>query len=291
VSLTGSDNSHLPVVQFDYSDASEVALAVMEHLAIGTTCARCMILLLSQMPWDFWLIFAFIGVVIPWRGRARLRHLLSLPSVDTKEKITLYATTIAFQWVLAMVVAWRALARGLTAKELGLSELNLLEVLLPGLAGCVVLGGFHWLNLRRVGKMEGPAPELMRSIAARVLPNSFAEFLPYCALAATAGVCEEFLYRGFAMAALTRVGLPIWLVVVLTAVLFGLAHTYQGKSGIAGTTLMGLLFGAFRNLTESLVPVTMWHATVDIVAGIAGRRYLLQGLEKQQAGQNQGSTG
>lgn len=250
-----------------------------------------MIVLLSQMPWDFWIIFAFIGFVIPWRGRARLRHLLSLPSVRTKEKITLYATTIAFQWALALIVAWRAIAGGLTAEELGLSRPGALETVLAGIAGSVVLGGLHWLNLRRVGKMEGPAPSLMRSIAARVLPKTIVEFLPYCALALTAGICEEFLYRGFAMAALARVGLPIWVVVLVSALLFGFAHTYQGRSGVAGTSLLGLAFGTFRVLTASLVPVTMWHATVDIVAGIAGGRYLMQNSNGKQVLHNQGVTG
>ena len=254
----------------------------MEHVAFRTSCANDVIMFISQMPWDFWLIFAFLGVVIPWRGRVRLQYLLALPSVGTKEKIVLYSSTMAFQWVLTLVVAWRALARGLTANELGLSQMNVLEVLLPGLVGAVVLGGLHWLNLRRVGKMEGPAPELMRSIANRVLPKNSMEFLPYCALAITAGVCEEFLYRGFALAALSKVGLPTWSVVLLTSLLFGLAHTYQGKSGVAGTSLLGLVFGTFRIWTESLVPVMIWHATVDIVAGIAGRKYLMQSPEDAQ---------
>ena len=287
VSLTKSVTSHLPARRFDYNGVAEVALTRVEHVAIGTSCGNDVIMFISQMPWDFWLIFAFLGVVIPWRGRVRLRHLLALPSVGTKEKIVLYASTMAFQWVLTLVVAWRALARGLTANELGLSQMNALEVLIPGLVGALVLGGLHWLNLRRVGKMEGPAPELMKSIANRVLPKNSVEFLPYCALAITAGVCEEFLYRGFALAALSKVGLPTWLVVLLTSLLFGLAHTYQGKSGVAGTSLLGLVFGTFRILTESLVPVTIWHATVDIIAGIAGRKYLMQGPEVVQVVQNQ----
>lgn len=245
---------------------------------------------LSQMPWDFWLIFAFLGVVVPWRGRARLRTLLALPSVGTKEKITLYATTMAFQWVVAMIVGWRAVARGFTATDLGLSQTNTLAILANSVLGAVILGGLHWLNLRRIGKMEGPAPELMRNIANRVLPKNLEEFLPYIALAVTAGVCEEFLYRGFALAALSKVGMPTWFVVLLTSLLFGLAHTYQGKSGIAGTSLMGLVFGTFRVLTESLVPVAVWHAAVDIVAGIAGKRYLLQGPRDGQVLQNQGIT-
>jgi membrane protease YdiL (CAAX protease family) len=230
---------------------------------------------LSQMPWDFWLIFAFLAVVIPWRGRARLRYLLSLESVGTKEKITLYLTTIAFQWTLAILVAWRAWARGLTPAELGLSPLRSTRILLPTILGALLLGGLHWLNLRRISLLEGDAPEKMRILARRILPRSLVEFLPYFALAITAGVCEEFLYRGFAMAALLRFGLPTWLVVLLTSGLFGLAHSYQGRSGVFGTSVMGLVLGANRILYESLFSVVVWHAVVDVVAGIAGRKYLM----------------
>ena len=243
------------------------------------------------MSWDFWLIFAFLGIVIPWRGRVRLRRLLALDKVDSKEKIVLYATTIGFQWIFTLIVAWRAVARGLTPAELGVSSAGSYRLLLPSLIGAVVIGGLHWFNLRRVGQMEGAAPELLRSIARKILPNATVEFLPYFALAVTAGICEEFLYRGFAMAALSKVGLPTWLVVLLTSLLFGLAHTYQGKSGVLGTALLGLVFGGFRVVYGSLVPVSVWHATVDLVAGVAGSRYLLKGSKCEQTQANQGITG
>ena len=58
--------------------------------------------------------------MIPWRGYVRLKKLLALPSVDSKEKLALYAVTIAFQWVLVGVVTWRAIARGLTLQAMGL---------------------------------------------------------------------------------------------------------------------------------------------------------------------------
>jgi membrane protease YdiL (CAAX protease family) len=253
----------------------------MEHMAVGTTCDRGVIMFLSQMPWDFWVIFAFLLVVIPWRGRVRLRQLLAQEQVGTKERIALYATTIGFQWVLAIVVAWRALARGLTPAEMGLSSSGWRKALLPGLAGAIVLGVLHWLNLRRVGKMDGPLADRMRSLAKRILPHSVVEMLPYFALGVTAGFCEEFLYRGFAMAALSNVGLPTWLVVLLTSLLFGLAHTYQGRSGIVGTSLLGMVLGGFRVLLGSILPLTVWHATVDVVAGIAGQRYLMARAENK----------
>jgi len=188
-----------------------------------------------EMPWDFWLIFLFLSVVIPWRGYTRLKKLLALPSVDTKEKVALYAVTIAFQWMLVGVVAWRALVRGLTIQELGLCSQNWVGLTAGGLFGAIFIGGLQWLNLRRIGKMEGEAPELLRKLANRLLPVNFVEYLPYSALAITAGVCEEFIYRGFAIAAFSKTGLPLWLVVIASSILFGLAHAYQGRGGIIST--------------------------------------------------------
>jgi uncharacterized protein len=229
------------------------------------------------MPWDFWLILFVLGVLIPWRGRLRLQHLLALPVVDTKGKLALYVTTIAFQWVLMGVVAWRAFARGLTSADLGFGHRVGWELVVWSVVGALLLGAFQWFNLRRVGRMRGAIPDFMRKLAERVLPRGSVEFVPYCALAVTAGVCEEFLYRGFVMGALNRAGVYPWAVVGISSVLFGLAHSYQGRSGVVGTTMMGLVFGIARLAFSSLLPVMVWHSAVDVAAGIAGPRYLLKG--------------
>ena len=228
------------------------------------------------MPWDFWLIFVALGVLIPWRGRERLKQLLARPAVGTKDKLVLYGATIAFQWLLCGLVAWRAVARGLTAATLGLARHIDFELLAFSLVGAALLCAFQWFNLRRMSRVPVPATELMRKLAERLLPRKPVEFGPYCVLAVTAGVCEEFLYRGFAMAALSRVGMPAWSAVLISAVLFGLAHAYQGKGGIIGTGLLGLIFGGMRLAVGSLFPVVLWHAGVDVVAGVAGPRFLLE---------------
>ena len=239
------------------------------------------------MPWDFWLIFLFLGVVVPWRGHVRLRKLLARPAIDTTEKLTLYAATIAFQWLMLGVVAWRVLARGLTPAELGLSGRVSVNIIVAGLLGAGIIGGLQWLNLRRMGKMEGRGPDLMRKLTSRILPQSLVELLPYLALALTAGVCEEFLYRGFAMAALSRAGLPIWAVVRVTSALFGLAHAYQGRAGVLGTGVLGVLLAIARIVYRSLAPVMIWHTAVDVVAGIAGPKYLRAAPDADQGAQNQ----
>jgi len=234
------------------------------------------------MPWDFWLIFLVLGVLIPWRGNARLKHLLSQKASGTKEKLVLYASTIAFQWTLLGLVAWRSLARGLTASDLGLARRVGVEILLASSLGAALLCVFQWFNLRRVGRTSGAVVDLMRKLAERLLPaqGKLVEFLPYCALAVTAGVCEEFLYRGFSMAALGRAGIPAWAIVLVTSALFGLAHAYQGRGGIVGTALLGLLFAISRLIFNSLLPAIIWHAAVDVTAGLAGPRFLLNGTQE-----------
>ena len=234
------------------------------------------------MPWDFWLIFLFLGIVVPWRGARRLKKLLALPSVSTKEKLVLYGSTIAGQWVITGIVVWRSLARGLSAGALGLARYGGAGTIAGSLALAALIGGLHWLNLRRIGKTPAKASELMLAVARRILPVTPVELPPYCALAVTAGVCEEFLYRGFAMGALAHMGVPAWAVVILTAILFGLAHAYQGRSGILGTFVMGVLFGVLRLTYDTLVPVMVMHTAVDLVAGIAGPRYLLPKLVEEQ---------
>jgi len=226
------------------------------------------------MPWDFWLLFLVLAVLIPWRGRVRLRHLLEEPSFGSKEKLVLYGSTIVFQWLLLGLVLWRALVRGVTVAEMGLGRPWDASLVVWSVIGGAAVGAFQWFNLRRAGRMSGAVPDLMRKLSERLLPQKPVELPPYAALAITAGICEEFVYRGFVMAVLLRAGLAAWAVVIVSSLLFGVAHAYQGRNGITGTALMGLVFGIGRLLTGSLAPVMMWHATLDVVAGVAGPRFL-----------------
>ena len=200
---------------------------------------------------------------------------MALPEIGKRERLSLYASTIVFQWLAVAVVAWRVWARGLSLEELGLVIHGPWRILIAAIVGAATLGGLQWFNLRRVGRTPGRAREFMKVLAERILPQSTAELVPYLGLALTAGLCEEFLYRGFAMAALTKAGLPTWGVVLLSSTLFGLAHLYQGRGGLLSTLVIGTVFGTARIAYDGMVPVMLWHFTVDAVAGVAGPKYLL----------------
>jgi membrane protease YdiL (CAAX protease family) len=226
------------------------------------------------MSWDIALIFFVLGVLLPWRGRARMKKLLGVPQVGTVERLVLYASTIGFQWLAVAVVAWRAWAHGYTAEELGLAIHGRTKIFVAAFVGASTIATLQWLNLRRMGRLPTKSRGPVQAIAERILPRSTIEMLPFFALAITAGLCEEFLYRGFAMAVLVRMGSPVWAVILISSVLFGLAHLYQGRGGFFSTLVIGTVFGTGRMAYDSLIPVIFWHGAVDVVAGIAGPRYL-----------------
>jgi membrane protease YdiL (CAAX protease family) len=226
------------------------------------------------MPWDIWLIFLVLGVILPWRGRARMKKLLAMPLVSTMERLALYASTIAFQWFAVAVVAWRAWEHGFTASQLGLTIHNRSRILVASIVGAATIAALQWLNLRRVGKTPVESRGSLQALAERILPQSTVELLLYLALAITAGLCEEFLYRGFAMAVLVHVGLQAWAAILISSVLFGLAHSYQGRGGVVMTLLIGTILGTSRIAYDCLVPAIFWHSAVDVVAGTLGPRYL-----------------
>src|SRR5260370_34637374 len=83
------------------------------HLCCG--CGKCSYL---RMPWDFWLILAVLAVVLPLRGRARMKKVLAMPRVRSMERLVVYASTIAFQWLAIAIFASSARAERYTVAEL-----------------------------------------------------------------------------------------------------------------------------------------------------------------------------
>jgi len=202
-----------------------------------------------------------------------MRHLMTLTNVSARDRIWLYVSTVLFQWVLTIVIGWRAVARGFSLIELGITGGRAPEILFLAVGGALLIGVAHWMNLRRMARSNHPAVERLRALGIRLFPRSAPELVLYIVLALTAALCEEFIFRGFVIAALFRAGLSGFTVVFLSSLMFGAAHLYQGKGGSVGTGILGTLFAVTRLAYHSLFPVVVWHAVLDIVAGIAGTRF------------------
>ena len=89
-------------------------------------------------------------------------------------------------------------------------------------------------------------------------------------LSLTAGICEEIFFRGLLLQFIHGQSHSYWhidlsLALVLSALLFGICHYYQGVSGIIRTAIGGLLFGLLTILTNSLWLPILLHVLVDLV--------------------------
>ena len=117
---------------------------------------------------------------------------------------------------------------------------------------------------RRPGEGRHAEPPGQATLA--LLPRTPAERRLFTLVGVTAGVCEEWLYRGFFLAVVAAVagGPPAWVLVGVAAVAFGLAHAYQGVGGILLTGTLGGVFAALYLATGSLLLPVLLHAVVDL---------------------------
>jgi membrane protease YdiL (CAAX protease family) len=107
-------------------------------------------------------------------------------------------------------------------------------------------------------------------------PQTAREMRHFALLAITAGICEEILYRGFLIwyaVQFTGVSVPgLALAVVASAFVFGAAHRYQGVKGAVRVGGLALVFGTLYVVCESLWPVILLHAYIDLAGGYLSLR-------------------
>ena len=98
-----------------------------------------------------------------------------------------------------------------------------------------------------------------------LIPTTGRERLLFCAVAISAGICEEIVFRGWLLSVLhSPLGVTGTTLVFLAAALFGLCHIYQGPTGVIGATAAGVLLTAFYVATGTLLAPMVLHALIDI---------------------------
>lgn len=220
------------------------------------------------MPWDFALILTALGVLIPWLGQQRIREILARPSLGSRDRLAIYFSTMLFQWLAATVVFWRCRTRELSAQQLALAIPDPRTTALCTLALTAIILAGQSYNLRRLAALPAEQQGLIGEISRKLLPQSRLEFSVFLPLVFTVALCEEFLYRGFVYAALD----PLFGALAAagaSSLLFGLAHLYQGRRGVAVTAAIGLLLAFAREVSGSLLPSVCAHFAADLLAGYA----------------------
>lgn len=106
------------------------------------------------------------------------------------------------------------------------------------------------------------------------LPQTSRELPAYTLLCISAAVCEEIMYRGFLVTYFInpmKDGFP-WIAVIFPAVLFSIAHFYQGYAAMGKIFILSALFGVIFIFSKSLIIVVIIHFLIDLLGGLMYKR-------------------
>jgi membrane protease YdiL (CAAX protease family) len=102
---------------------------------------------------------------------------------------------------------------------------------------------------------------------ANITPKTVFKLVLWLGLAATAGFCEELVFRGYLTQQFRSWTGNYIVAIILQGVLFGLAHGYYGKIMVA-IMVQGWLLGLLAYWRRSLRPGMLTHALQDGIGGI-----------------------
>ena len=143
-----------------------------------------------------------------------------------------------------------------------------------GLKPVGLLGALPWLaaTLALVAASDGLTLMLDRPLVPEFMSNIYqtAGFLPlfWLAIVIMAPVFEEVFFRGFMFAGLDGSRLGGLGAVVLTALAWAAIHLQYDLYGIATIFVLGLLLGAVRLKTGSVLLTIGLHATINLIASL-----------------------
>lgn len=207
------------------------------------------------------LFLMIVFIVIPamaWASRRAVTQGLEIP------KIPLYSQLLGTQVFLLVLALGTDAAAGLELKRLfappsaaswGWSGLLLVTALL------LVAVAWRWSSFGD------------RDLLRMLTPVNNDERLLWVVISVAAGLGEEITWRGVLPLILAQWTDQLWLIVLLSAVSFGLGHLMQGIGPAIVVTLFGAGFHLIVISGGSLWPAIIAHALYDLVVGfVIGRR-------------------
>jgi membrane protease YdiL (CAAX protease family) len=223
---------------------------------------------LTALGPGFLILLALLLFVVPFIDLPLSLSLQAAPS--SEKRLRLYRLAIIELWLLA-ALAW-ACRNGMATRvphSTGeaqwlfgaqwrtwgvalLVALFLAAALKPGI-DCL-------LRPRRV-----PAYTRAMKAIGWFLPHDREQRRWFACLSVTAGICEEWVLRGVVPHGLhAKAGLSLTAALVISSLLFGWNHLYQGWKAIGSTALVGFALGLVALVSGGLLIPILLHCAMDL---------------------------
>jgi uncharacterized protein len=181
-----------------------------------------------------------------------------------------YGFTLAWEWILAAFVWWGIRLRGVSVRQLvgewrvgakaWLADFGAAFIfwIMAAIALAALSTLLYLVHLRRLDKA-----------VVSLAPKNALEFALWIALSITAGVVEEFIFRGYLLQQFASIKGRLWIGVLASSLLFGAAHGYEGVGAMIAIAAYGAMFCVLAMQQRSLRAGMMAHAWHDFITGAA----------------------
>lgn len=214
---------------------------------------------------SWWHMALVIGVAgfFAYRGVIRAG---AMRAVVNPDRISIYGRTIFFEWlVLALVLAGVWLKGSSLYTVMGERWRSVKQVAVDSGIGVV----FMMISLPVASFVGSLMPGGGNEKASQfILPQGRAELALWVVLSISAGICEEAVYRGYFQRQFIALARNVPVGIVLSAALFGAAHSYLGLWQAVQISLLGTMSGILTHWRKSVRPGMIAHALQDVLGAV-----------------------
>ncbi|MCJ8007055.1 CPBP family intramembrane glutamic endopeptidase [Lederbergia wuyishanensis] len=232
-----------------------------------------------------WLVITFLFLYEPIYGYFDYQKFKERVRRNPNERTKYYKKVMVGLWIPTLVILGLVIFGPLTWHDIGLRGITLdtdplgtwVTYIVIGIAILYTLLLIYYFVGSKVSKkiqqeiIKATKRDLEKSKFADIMPVTKEDKKVWTFVSWTAGITEEIIYRGFLIFAIPHLfpSLSIWAVLIISSIIFGLAHTYQGFSNVVRTSIVGLFFAVLYMCLHSIIPVMLLHFFIDYIAKIS----------------------
>src|SRR5947209_1406688 len=194
-------------------------------------------------------LLSIVGITV-WSA---YRH--GLPSFGGS-RANSYLIAIISEWLLLALAIWGIRLGGIPVRNvIGGRWSKASEFLLDLGIGFAFLLGSNVLLIALSAILRPGSNENIR----KMLPQSTVEIVLWIFVSLTAGICEEFVFRGYLQMQISGLLKNATAGLVLQGMIFGAGHAYQGPKQMLIIAVLGCALGVLAKWQKSLRPGMLSH--------------------------------
>ena len=186
-------------------------------------------------------------------------------------KWRIYWQTMATQWILVIIFLTYWFLTKHSFNDLFFIKSSLFSFQTEDILAIGLGIGISIVMLVLIGYFSKKIRSKMAAVLADesiqfLIPKTFVDRLLFLFVAITAGFCEEIIFRGAMLYYLSNLSydLSIITIGIISSMLFGIIHLYQGWKGVLQTTYVGgVLFLLFVGTGNLWIPIVL-HFIIDV---------------------------